>query len=155
MNTTFNDFNLEPKVLKAVTELGFEEPTPIQMKAIPIAMSGQGDARTFVSSRIASRAASVNRGASASQGWRRRRHTMRGSRPSAAASASVWRSLPAAPSLIAHAVPAIECATITPRLPDREAYQAVGADPPPRRRIAAARRHGGVRNVSRPGKSVA
>lgn len=49
MNTTFNDFNLEPKVLKAVTELGFEEPTPIQMKAIPIAMSGQdliGQAQT-------------------------------------------------------------------------------------------------------------
>lgn len=49
MNTTFNDFNLGPKVLKAVTELGFEEPTPIQMKAIPIAMSGQdliGQAQT-------------------------------------------------------------------------------------------------------------
>lgn len=49
MNTTFSDFNLEPKVLRAVTELGFEEPTPIQLKAIPLAMSGRdliGQAQT-------------------------------------------------------------------------------------------------------------
>jgi ATP-dependent RNA helicase DeaD len=47
--TTFTDFALEPKVLRAVTELGFEEPTPIQLKAIPIGMSGRdmiGQAQT-------------------------------------------------------------------------------------------------------------
>jgi ATP-dependent RNA helicase DeaD len=37
---TFAEFGLEPKVLQAVTEMGFEEATPIQAKAIPIAMSG-------------------------------------------------------------------------------------------------------------------
>jgi len=37
---TFAEFGLEPKVLQAVTEMGFEESTPIQAKAIPIAMSG-------------------------------------------------------------------------------------------------------------------
>ncbi|PZD95950.1 DEAD/DEAH box helicase [Paenibacillus sambharensis] len=37
---TFAEFGLEPKVLQAITELGFEESTPIQDKAIPIAMNG-------------------------------------------------------------------------------------------------------------------
>ncbi len=37
---TFAEFGLEPKVLQAITELGFEESTPIQDKAIPIAMAG-------------------------------------------------------------------------------------------------------------------
>lgn len=49
MTTTFHDFNLDPKVLRAVTELGFEEPTPIQLKAIPVALSGRdliGQAQT-------------------------------------------------------------------------------------------------------------
>lgn len=47
--TTFHDFGLEARILKAVTELGFEEPTPIQQKAIPIALSGRdliGQAQT-------------------------------------------------------------------------------------------------------------
>jgi ATP-dependent RNA helicase DeaD len=46
---TFNEFDLEPKVLQAITELGFEESTPIQEKAIPIAMAGRdliGQAQT-------------------------------------------------------------------------------------------------------------
>jgi len=46
---TFQELELEPKVLKAITELGFEETTPIQEKAIPIAMSGRdliGQAQT-------------------------------------------------------------------------------------------------------------
>ncbi|GGD73783.1 DEAD/DEAH box helicase [Paenibacillus nasutitermitis] len=37
---TFAEFGLEPKVLQAITELGFEESTPIQSKAIPIALTG-------------------------------------------------------------------------------------------------------------------
>ncbi|MCU6707607.1 DEAD/DEAH box helicase [Paenibacillus sp. J5C_2022] len=46
---TFAEFGLEPKVLQAITELGFEESTPIQDKAIPVAMSGKdmiGQAQT-------------------------------------------------------------------------------------------------------------
>ncbi|MCM3635438.1 DEAD/DEAH box helicase [Paenibacillus camelliae] len=46
---TFAEFGLEPKVLQAITELGFEESTPIQDKAIPIALTGQdliGQAQT-------------------------------------------------------------------------------------------------------------
>ncbi|AIQ46425.1 DEAD/DEAH box helicase [Paenibacillus sp. FSL R7-0273] len=37
---TFAEFGLEPKVLQAITELGFEESTPIQEQAIPIALTG-------------------------------------------------------------------------------------------------------------------
>ncbi|MBR2569175.1 MAG: DEAD/DEAH box helicase [Paenibacillus sp.] len=45
----FAEFGLEPKVLQAITELGFEESTPIQEKAIPVALSGSdmiGQAQT-------------------------------------------------------------------------------------------------------------
>jgi ATP-dependent RNA helicase DeaD len=46
---TFSEFGLEQKVLRAITEMGFEESTPIQEKAIPIALSGRdliGQAQT-------------------------------------------------------------------------------------------------------------
>lgn len=46
---TFAEFGLDPKVLQAITELGFEESTPIQDKSIPIAMAGSdliGQAQT-------------------------------------------------------------------------------------------------------------
>jgi len=46
---TFAEFGLEPKVLQAITELGFEESTPIQDKAIPVALTGKdliGQAQT-------------------------------------------------------------------------------------------------------------
>ncbi|WP_159881332.1 DEAD/DEAH box helicase [Paenibacillus puerhi] len=46
---TFSEFGLEPKVLRAITEMGFEESTPIQDKAIPVAMEGRdliGQAQT-------------------------------------------------------------------------------------------------------------
>jgi ATP-dependent RNA helicase DeaD len=46
---TFQELNLEPKVLRAVTEMGFEEPTPIQAKALPLALAGRdliGQAQT-------------------------------------------------------------------------------------------------------------
>jgi ATP-dependent RNA helicase DeaD len=46
---TFQEFGLEPKVLRAITEMGFEESTPIQEKAIPIALEGRdliGQAQT-------------------------------------------------------------------------------------------------------------
>ncbi|WP_098748012.1 DEAD/DEAH box helicase [Paenibacillus sp. EZ-K15] len=45
----FADFGLEPRVLQAITELGFEEATPIQSQSIPIALTGRdmiGQAQT-------------------------------------------------------------------------------------------------------------
>ncbi|BDY16281.1 hypothetical protein Sulfitobl28_22510 [Sulfitobacter pontiacus] len=33
--TKFSDLNLNPKVLKAIDEAGYETPTPIQAGAIP------------------------------------------------------------------------------------------------------------------------
>ena len=46
---TFSEFGLDPKVLRAVAEMGFEEATPIQEKTIPLAMEGRdliGQAQT-------------------------------------------------------------------------------------------------------------
>ena len=46
---TFYDFNLDPKVVRAVTEMGFEEATPIQTETIPTALEGKdiiGQAQT-------------------------------------------------------------------------------------------------------------
>lgn len=46
---TFAEFGLEAKLLQAITELGFEESTPIQSKSIPFAMEGKdliGQAQT-------------------------------------------------------------------------------------------------------------
>ncbi len=39
--TQFSDLNLDPKVLKAVSEAGYETPTPIQAGAIPPALEGR------------------------------------------------------------------------------------------------------------------
>ncbi|MBZ8119622.1 DEAD/DEAH box helicase [Roseovarius sp. LXJ103] len=39
--TKFSDLNLNPKVLKAVAEAGYESPTPIQAGAIPPALEGR------------------------------------------------------------------------------------------------------------------
>ncbi len=39
--TKFSDLNLDPKVLKAITEAGYESPTPIQAGAIPPALEGK------------------------------------------------------------------------------------------------------------------
>ena len=39
--TKFSDLNLDPKVLKAVEEAGYETPTPIQAGAIPAALQGR------------------------------------------------------------------------------------------------------------------
>lgn len=39
--TKFSDLNLNPKVLKAVIEAGYESPTPIQAGAIPPALEGK------------------------------------------------------------------------------------------------------------------
>ncbi|MBP1989262.1 DEAD/DEAH box helicase [Paenibacillus eucommiae] len=46
---TFQEFGLEPKILRAITEMGFEESTPIQEITIPLAMEGRdliGQAQT-------------------------------------------------------------------------------------------------------------
>ncbi len=39
--TKFSDLNLDPKVLKAIAEAGYETPTPIQAGAIPPALLGR------------------------------------------------------------------------------------------------------------------
>ncbi|MBO9398416.1 DEAD/DEAH box helicase [Shimia sp. R9_2] len=39
--TKFSDLNLNPKVLKAISEAGYETPTPIQAGAIPSALEGR------------------------------------------------------------------------------------------------------------------
>jgi len=39
--TKFTDLNLNPKVLKAIEEAGYESPTPIQAGAIPAALEGK------------------------------------------------------------------------------------------------------------------
>jgi superfamily II DNA/RNA helicase len=39
--TKFTDLNLNPKVLKAITDAGYETPTPIQAGAIPPALEGR------------------------------------------------------------------------------------------------------------------
>ncbi|QPM89292.1 DEAD/DEAH box helicase [Pseudooceanicola algae] len=39
--TKFSDLNLDPKVLKAIEEAGYESPTPIQAGAIPPALEGK------------------------------------------------------------------------------------------------------------------
>jgi ATP-dependent RNA helicase RhlE len=38
---TFNDFGLAEPIVRAVAELGYKDPTPIQAQAIPVVMSGQ------------------------------------------------------------------------------------------------------------------
>ena len=37
----FSDLKLNPKILKAVKDAGYEKPTPIQEKAIPAALDGK------------------------------------------------------------------------------------------------------------------
>ena len=39
--TKFSDLELDPRVLQAVVESGYETPTPIQAQAIPPALRGQ------------------------------------------------------------------------------------------------------------------
>src|SRR5277367_6146731 len=39
----FQDLGLEENLLKAITELGFEQPTVIQEKAIPVLLNGTKD----------------------------------------------------------------------------------------------------------------
>ncbi|HUO22518.1 MAG TPA: DEAD/DEAH box helicase [Caulobacteraceae bacterium] len=39
--TSFSDLGLSPEVLKAVTDAGYDTPTPIQAQAIPIALAGR------------------------------------------------------------------------------------------------------------------
>ena len=40
---TFADFNFSPEITKAITELGYETPSPIQLETLPILMKGPTD----------------------------------------------------------------------------------------------------------------
>ncbi len=49
MNSDFTQFNLQPELLQAVVERGYQTPTPIQEKVIPVMLAGQdviGQAQT-------------------------------------------------------------------------------------------------------------
>ena len=49
MYDTFMELGLIPEIMKAVKDMGFEEPTPIQKVSIPLAMKGKdliGQAQT-------------------------------------------------------------------------------------------------------------
>lgn len=49
MSNTFNNLGLSPELVQAVTELGYEQPTPIQTSAIPLLLEGHdllGQAQT-------------------------------------------------------------------------------------------------------------
>ena len=46
---TFNDLGLKESLIKAIDDLGFKAPSPIQAEAIPVAINGQdmiGQAQT-------------------------------------------------------------------------------------------------------------
>lgn len=47
MQTTFNDLGLKPEILRAVEDLGFVTPTPIQQKAIPYLLEHRNDLVAF------------------------------------------------------------------------------------------------------------
>src|SRR5690554_7256542 len=40
---TFNELGLRSQVVKAVTDMGFEQPTPIQLEAIPHLLKSKSD----------------------------------------------------------------------------------------------------------------
>ena len=41
MYDTFKELGLVPEIMKAIEDMGFEEPTPIQKVSIPAAMEGK------------------------------------------------------------------------------------------------------------------
>jgi ATP-dependent RNA helicase RhlE len=41
LTTTFQDFGLSDSILKAITEMGYQTPTPIQAEAIPVILEGR------------------------------------------------------------------------------------------------------------------
>lgn len=48
-NVKFDEININPNILRAVEEMGFEEMSPIQAKAIPVILEGKdivGQAQT-------------------------------------------------------------------------------------------------------------
>ena len=38
---TFDDLGLSPEILKAIAEVGYQQPTPIQAQAIPVVLMGR------------------------------------------------------------------------------------------------------------------
>ena len=40
MSPSFEDFHLSPELLQAVKDMGFEEPSPIQVLAVPFLLTG-------------------------------------------------------------------------------------------------------------------
>ena len=57
----FLTFGLAPELLHAVKDLGFTQPTTVQLKTIPLAMqggSGEGDAARFIDLMVSSQTGS-------------------------------------------------------------------------------------------------
>lgn len=47
MSQNFTDLGLRPEIIKAITDMGFKTPTPIQAKTIPFLINGTGDLVAF------------------------------------------------------------------------------------------------------------
>lgn len=43
---TFEEMCLDTRIMRAIAEMGFEQPSPIQAQSIPIAVGGKGHDRT-------------------------------------------------------------------------------------------------------------
>ncbi|MDD1765620.1 MAG: DEAD/DEAH box helicase, partial [Methanomassiliicoccales archaeon] len=41
MNDDFGSLNIDPRIMKSIEEMGFSEPTPVQLAAIPLMMKGR------------------------------------------------------------------------------------------------------------------
>ncbi|MDH5598705.1 MAG: DEAD/DEAH box helicase, partial [Cyclobacteriaceae bacterium] len=41
MSVSFKSFKLNPQIFRAIDDTGYEEPTAIQEKVLPVALSGQ------------------------------------------------------------------------------------------------------------------
>jgi len=41
VTVTFKELGLDPKIIKALDDMGYEKPTPIQANAIPAALAGK------------------------------------------------------------------------------------------------------------------
>lgn len=46
-NATFSDFNLDARLLQAITREKFTKPTPVQAQAIPLAIGGKDVLGTY------------------------------------------------------------------------------------------------------------